>query len=272
MIDFFTVLPVVIVLIFTGIFAGVLAGLLGVGGGIVIVPVLYFIFQGFGVSSESSMAIAVATSLAVIVPTSISSIRSHFKAGNIDTMIMRQWTPFIFLFALLGSLFSKQIDAKLIISLFGIIACFVSVNMIFKNSFTFTFRQLPSRFIQTMMASVVGFLSVMIGIGGGTLGVPILSSLNLATHRAVGTAACFGLFIALPGALMALFLSDTPNDALIGHVGLVSLPALFLIAPLTVIFAPIGVKLGKILNQNQLKKVFAVTLFFTGLRMLYKAY
>ena len=73
-------------------------------------------------------------------------------------------------------------------------------------------------------------------------------------------------------ALMALFLSDTPNDALIGHVGLVSLPALFLIAPLTVIFAPIGVKLGKILNQNQLKKVFAVTLFFTGLRMLYKAY
>ena len=101
MIDFFTVLPVVIVLIFTGIFAGVLAGLLGVGGGIVIVPVLYFIFQGFGVSSESSMAIAVATSLAVIVPTSISSIRSHFKAGNIDTMIMRQWTPFIFLFALL---------------------------------------------------------------------------------------------------------------------------------------------------------------------------
>jgi len=116
--NFFTVLT----LMFTGAFAGVLAGLLGVGGGIVIVPVLFFVFQGFGVSAETAMPIATATSLATIIPTSISSIRSHRKKGNVDFSLLKLLAPFILLSVLCGSWLVTRVDGVLLTALFGVIA------------------------------------------------------------------------------------------------------------------------------------------------------
>ncbi len=106
-------------LVATGVFAGILAGLLGVGGGIVIVPVLFFLFQSFGVSPESAMLIATATSLATIVPTSISSIRSHNKKGNVDFDLLKRWAAFILIGVLLGSWLVTRVDGKLLTVLFG---------------------------------------------------------------------------------------------------------------------------------------------------------
>ena len=109
---------------------------------------------------------------------------------------------------------------------------------------------------------------ILIGIGGGTIGVPLLTAFNVRAHVAVGTAAVFGLLIALPGVLTLLAVGDTPLDAPIGTVGLVNIPAFLLIIPLTILFAPLGVKLGSKLDPKQLKRAFAVVLMFTGLRML----
>jgi uncharacterized membrane protein YfcA len=260
--------PIGIALMGTGILAGILAGLLGVGGGIVIVPVLYFLLQGFGVSSASAMAIATATSLATIVPTAISSVRAHHKKGNVDVELLKLWGGIILLTAIGGSLIASSVSGNFLTWMFGIIAVLVSLNMLFRANAPALFSKLPGKPGQVLMASSVGGLSVMIGIGGGTIGVPLLTSFNVAAHRAVGTAAAFGLLIALPGVITLLIVGQTPVDAPIGTWRLVNIPAFLFIIPLTVLFAPVGAKIGAKLNSQQLKKAFAVVLFFTGTRML----
>ncbi|WP_076924283.1 sulfite exporter TauE/SafE family protein [Pseudoalteromonas sp. EB27] len=260
--------PIVVALIATGIFAGILAGLFGVGGGIVIVPVLYFLLQGFGVSPESAMMIATATSLATIVPTSLSSIRSHHSKGNIDLALIKYWAPFILVMAVVGSIIAHTVRGNALVLMFACIAILVSLNMLFRAGAPALVNQLPGKFGQGVMASIVGGLSVMIGIGGGTIGVPMLNAFNVRAHVAVGTAAVFGLLIALPGVITLLSIGTTPTDAPLGTWGLVNLPAFFLIIPLTILFAPIGVKIGSKLDQKQLKRAFAVVLMITGIRML----
>ncbi|MBH0047569.1 sulfite exporter TauE/SafE family protein [Pseudoalteromonas sp. NZS11_1] len=260
--------PIVAALIATGIFAGILAGLFGVGGGIVIVPVLYFLLQGFGVSPESAMMIATATSLASIVPTSLSSIRSHHSKGNIDLALIKYWAPFILVMAVVGSIIAHSVRGNALVLMFACIAILVSLNMLFRAGAPALVKQLPGKFGQGVMASIVGGLSVMIGIGGGTIGVPMLNAFNVRAHVAVGTAAVFGLLIALPGVITLLSIGTTPTDAPLGTWGLVNLPAFFLIIPLTILFAPIGVKIGSKLDQKQLKRAFAVVLMITGIRML----
>lgn len=263
--------PIVVALIATGVFAGILAGLFGVGGGIVIVPVLYFLLQSFGVSAESAMMIATATSLATIVPTSISSIRSHHAKGNVDISLLKYWAGFILVAAVLGSLLAHSIKGNSLTLMFAIIAILVSCNMMFRAGAPALVQKLPGKVGQGIMATIVGGLSVMIGIGGGTIGVPLLTSFNVKAHIAVGTAAVFGFLIALPGVLTLLTVGTTPADAPIGTFGLVNLPAFLLIIPLTILFAPLGVKIGSKLDQKQLKIAFSVVLMLTGIRMLTQA-
>ena len=261
-------IPTILALAATGVFGGVLAGLLGVGGGIVIVPVLFFLFQSFGVSPESAMVVATATSLATIVPTSISSIRSHHHKGNVDFALLKRWSGLILVGVLAGSWLVTRVDGTLLTAMFGVIATLSALNMLFRTGKSALFQQLPNRFGQSVMGSSIGFFSAMVGIGGGTLSVPILTLYNYPAHKAVGTAAAIGLIISLPGALTMLIAGTAPTDAPVGTLGLINLIGFICIVPLTVIFAPVGATLAAKLNATMLKKVFAVVLLFTGLRML----
>lgn len=261
-------IPTILAMASTGAFAGVLAGLLGVGGGIVIVPVLFFLFQGFGVSPESAMVIATATSLATIVPTSISSTRSHNRKGNVDFDLLKRWAGFILIGVLVGSWLVTRVDGKLLTVLFGVIATLAALNMLFRTGKSTLFEQLPGKAGQTAMGTSIGFFSSMVGIGGGTLTVPMLTLCNYPAHKAVGTAAAIGLIISLPGALTMLILGTTPADAPVGTYGFVNLIGFLCIVPPTVLFAPLGVALASKLDAAKLKKVFAVVLLITGLRML----
>ncbi|GAB2682127.1 sulfite exporter TauE/SafE family protein [Aliiglaciecola aliphaticivorans] len=260
--------PTILALMATGVFAGILAGLLGVGGGIVIVPVLYFLFQHFGVEPSSAMLIATATSLATIVPTSVSSIRSHRKKGNVDFELLKFWWIFVLLGVLIGSFLVTIVNGYWLTLMFAIIATLAALNMLFRASKPPIFNQLPKGPGQSVIASIIGMLSSMVGIGGGTLSVPILTAFNYPAHKAVGTAAAIGLIISLPGALTMLVLGQTPVDAPIFTYGLVNLVGFICIVPLTVLFAPVGASLGAKLDGNLLKRVFAVALLITGGRML----
>nr|WP_242698752.1 sulfite exporter TauE/SafE family protein [Alteromonas sp. 5E99-2] len=260
-------LPVLVALITTGIFAGLLAGLLGVGGGIVIVPVLFFLFQAFGVSPESAMLVATATSLATIIPTSISSIRAHNAKGNVDFVLLKRWGVFILIGVLLGSWLVTRVNGSWLTLLFGVIAILSSLNMLI-GSKKALFNDLPNTAGQAGMATSVGLFSSLVGIGGGTLTVPMLTFCNYPAHRAVGTAAGVGLLISLPAAITMLVVGQTPADAPMGTFGLVNLIGFVCIVPLTVMFAPIGAKLASLLDAQKLKKIFAVVLMITGLRML----
>ena len=261
-------IPTILALSATGVFAGILAGLLGVGGGIVIVPVLFFLFQSFGVSPESAMLVATATSLATIVPTSISSIRSHNKKGNVDFDLLKRWAVFILVGVLLGSWLVTRIEGSMLVMLFGVIAVSSALNMLLRTGKSALYQKLPNITGQRAMGVCIGFFSAMVGIGGGTISVPLLTLYNYPTHKAVGTAAAIGLIISLPGALTMLTLGSTPTDAPAGSFGLVNLFAFASIVPLTVLFAPVGAALAAKLDAVKLKKIFALVLLFTGLRML----
>ncbi len=260
-------LTVILSLIGTGVFAGLLAGMLGVGGGIVIVPVLFFLFQALGVSPESAMVISTATSLATIVPTSVSSIRAHHSKGNVDFALLKAWAPFILVGVLAGSYLVTVLNATYLTLLFGVIATLSAINMLLGKKDAI-FSSLPGRIGQWIMAACIGLFSSMVGIGGGTLTVPTLTFCNYPAHRAVGTAAAVGLIISLPAAITLLFAGTTPIDAPFATYGYVNLLGFICIVPLTVFFAPIGATIASKLDAAMLKKVFAVVLIITGLRML----
>ncbi len=265
-------LPVVAALLLTGAIAGILAGLLGVGGGIVIVPVLYLVFQSLGMSPASAMLVATGTSLLTIFPTSISSARAHYHRGNVDVGLLRIWAIPMVLAVICGSLLATRASGLLLTAIFGTIAILVALNMLLRANAPAVFQSLPGAPGQVTMAGGIGFFSVMMGIGGGTLGVPTMTLCNVPTHRAVGTAAVFGLIIAIPGALVMLFQGVTPADAPPGTFGLVNLPGFAVIVPMTTLMAPLGVKLGARLDGATLKRVFAVFLIIVGTRMLYQTF
>ncbi|AYA64744.1 sulfite exporter TauE/SafE family protein [Alteromonas sp. RKMC-009] len=260
-------LTIILAMMGTGVFAGILAGLLGVGGGIVIVPVLFFLYQALGISADTAMIVATATSLATIVPTSVSSIMAHNRKGNVDFELLKHWAIFILLGVLAGSYLVTKTDGKWLAMMFGIIATLSALNMLIgkKNAIA---QSLPGKGGQSIMATCIGFFSSMVGIGGGTLTVPTLTFCNYPAHRAVGTAAAVGLIISLPAALTMLIVGERPADAPFATFGLVNLLGFACIVPLTVLFAPVGASIANKLNPAMLKKVFALVLIITGVRML----
>jgi uncharacterized membrane protein YfcA len=258
-------------LVVTGGAAGVLAGLLGVGGGIVIVPVLFWVLGALGFPEATSMAVAVATSLATIVPTSISSARAHAAKGNLDTTLLRAWGPFVFAGALGGGLLSFVLDGSALTLIFGVVALAVALNMAVPGTRVPAAAVPALRRAQGAMGAGIGALSALMGIGGGTLSVPTLTLLSVPTHRAVGTAAAFGLVIALPG--MVGFVASGWGVA--GRpplsLGYVNLPAAAIIVSVSVFAAPLGARLAHSLPAARLKQAFALFLGITAMRMLWTA-
>lgn len=258
-----------VIIVLTGVFAGIIAGLLGVGGGILMVPVFFWGLGLLKFPAEISMHVAVATSLAIIIPTSISSMRAHHARGNVDWSLVKSWGPAIALGALLGGFASKVIDGDILRLVFGIIALLVSINLFRPNTVNFSATLPDSMKLQQSIATMIGILSSLMGIGGGTMTVPTMAMFNYDMKRAVGTASALGLFIALPATIGFIWAgwnkSELPPYSL-GYVNLLTVAVMF---PLTVLAAPYGAKLAHHMNPAKLKKVFAVFLGITALRMLW---
>ncbi len=262
------------ILLAVGAVAGTLAGLLGVGGGIVIVPVLYWLTEvGFlDVGADAAIHFAVATSLFTIIPTSISSARAHHRKGSIDLEMFRAWAPFIVAGALLGGVLAANVDAAMLSGVFGLIALIVVLNML--NPKPFSLAESPPAGVvsRAVIAGPIGVFSAMMGIGGGTLSVPVMTLLSFPVHRAVGTAALFGLMIAVPGVLGYVLAGQDIPGLLPYSIGYVNLPAAVIISIATFIFAPLGVKIAHRLNPRHLRFAFAVFLGISGAKMLSEAF
>lgn len=262
-------LVLAVAMLCTGAIAGVLAGLLGVGGGIVIVPVLFILFDYLEIPPQISMHIAVATSLATIIPTSISSARSHHKKGSIDIDMLKSWAPLIFIGAAIGGILSKYLASSSLTLIFGVIALLVSINMALPKKVVIA-DELPKGVVgKGLLPSFIGGFSALMGIGGGTLSVPILSAFSFPIHRAVGTASAFGLVIAIPAVIGFIWSGWSADLRPPYSIGYVSVPAAVLIFSVSVFTAPLGAKLAHSLNPENLKKAFALFLFITSLRMLW---
>ncbi|MCR4266200.1 sulfite exporter TauE/SafE family protein [Nitratireductor sp. ZSWI3] len=252
----------------TGMIGGILAGLLGVGGGIVIVPVLFWVLHTFRIAPEHASHLAVATSLATIIPTSISSMRSHAKRGTVDRSLLRLWGPAVFVGALIGGGLAKVVSGDSLRAIFGVVGLLVAVNMALPKTLVVSEALPVSKWINRLIAGVIGIISSLMGIGGGTLSVPTLSAFSFPAHRAVGTAAAMGLLIAVPGVAGFLYAGLGVEGLPPGSLGYVSLPAALIIAPVSYLFAPLGTRLAHALDAKNLKRVFALFLAITAIRML----
>jgi len=255
-------------LLITGVIGGLIAGLFGVGGGIVIVPILFWIFTSLNFPNEILMHMAIGSSLATIIPTSISSARAHYHRESIEIDIIKKWAPGIFLGAIIGGLSGKYFSVNELKYLFASIAFLVALNMFFKEPLRLGNNFPKSRLLNIIMSSLIGLVSSLMGVGAGTLGVPALVALSVPIHKAIGTAAALGLFIAVPATLGLAFSGfNIPNRPPMS-IGYVNLIAFFIMFPLTVFFAPVGVKLAHRINQRALKSIFGIFLIITSIKML----
>ncbi len=254
-----------------GAFAGVLAGLLGVGGGIILVPAFFYAFSALGYGSPQLMQVCLATSLATIIVTSIRSVLSHNRKGAVDWSILRRWAPGIAVGAVLGVLVVAQLRTATLQAIFGGLALTVALYMVLGRSHWRLGAQMPGGAARAVLSPSVGFLSVLMGIGGGSFGVPIMALYDVAIHRAVATAAGFGVLIAVPS--VAAFLTvDLPQGAAPPYtLGAVNGPAFALVIAMTLLTAPIGAALAHRTDAARLKRIFGLFLIVVALNMLRKA-
>jgi len=260
-----------LLLMATGLFAGLLAGLLGVGGGLIMVPVLELALPYAGFPREWCMHVAVATSLAAIVPTSISSSRAHHRRGGIDWKLARAWAPGVVIGGLAGSLLASSVSDGVLTGVFGVVATLISLKMFLPLDHLRVSERVPTGLIGKLIAALIGGVSSMMGIGGGTLSVPAMTLTGGAIHQAVGTAAFFGLLLSVPGT--AGYLLASPGVALPGAtVGLVSFGVLALVAPMSMLTAPAGARLAHSLDRRTLSKIFGGFLCLVALRMLLRTF
>ena len=252
-----------------GLIAGVLAGLLGVGGGLVIVPMLVFCFVKQGIPTEVIMHLALGTSLASIIFTSISSFMSHHRRGAVDWAIVRQIVPGILIGTFAGTFVASGLSTNFLKGFFSVFLYSVATQMIL-NKKPKAPRELPQTPGMLGMGGVIGVASALVGIGGGSLSVPFMLWCNVAAHRAIGTSAAIGFPIAIAGAIGYVFNGTKAGGTLPAYCwGYVYLPALVGIVCTSVLTAPLGAKLAHALPVDKLKRIFALFLYVVATKMVW---
>lgn len=259
-----------LIYIILGAFTGIFAGLLGVGGGLVIVPMLMIVFPYQHIAPEIVMHMALGTSLASIIFISISSALAHNRHGGVDWCIVRNITLGIMIGTYGGSYIAALISAKYLQLGFACYLLYAAKNILFSKEIQAA-RELPAFFGLSIVGVVIGAVSSMVGIGGGSLSVPYMIYHNIDMRRAIGTSAAIGLPIAIAGAagyaVNGFNVASLPPYSL----GYIYLPALVGIVILSILTAPYGAKLAHTLPVAFIRKGFAILLLIIALRMMYQA-
>jgi uncharacterized membrane protein YfcA len=255
----------------TGLVSGLLAGLLGVGGGIVIVPVLSVVLPLLGIDPAVQHKLAIATSLATIIPTSIVSARKHHAKGAVDGPLLRSIAVAMVLGTLAGTALVASLRGQTLTLIFAVVALLVAANLgLTGENFRLRDRLPGGAALQAIAAGIGGF-SALMGIGGGTLGVPVLAMFGTPIRSAVATASVFGILISIPATIASIFLGwGNPGNPPYS-LGYVSLVGVATIAPTSILAAPWGVKLAHSIPPLWLKRAFAVFLVVTAVRMFVAA-
>ena len=266
------IIPLVLLLLSLGVVAGFLAGLLGVGGGIVLVPGLYYIFGSlqsqFGFDPAYLMHMSVATSLAIIVPTGSSSAFAHHKKGGVDFGLVKAIGGGIVIGVIVATWIAKGLDVQTMRMIFATALMIMACIMILGRSrFQAEDGEPPKQPKTSIAGFVIGAISTMIGIGGATLSVPYMSMHGIKMHRAVGTASALGLVISIPATIGFMIIGWNLDNLPPFSLGYVNALAWICIIPVSVMIAPLGAKAAHKISVRRLKVTFAVFMIIVALNM-----
>lgn len=257
-------------LLATGVVAGVAAGLLGIGGGAIIVPVLFYLYGALDMAETHRMQLCIGTSLATIIFTSIASTRAHMSHGAVDRDLLWLLTPGVIIGVVIGSETAQILRSETLTAVFAAILLLIALKMLTPSNWSLR-DSMPGKPISFVLGIIIGGLSSLMGIGGGSLSVPTMTACAVPIKRAVGTAAAIGLAIGLVGALdfaIGGLRVEAATPTSFGHVDLL---AVAIIVPMTMKFAPKGAALAHKLDAAMLKKVFAVFLILISVKMIWSS-
>ncbi|MEO8007121.1 MAG: sulfite exporter TauE/SafE family protein [Betaproteobacteria bacterium] len=260
-----------IVYLLMGLFVGFFAGLLGIGGGLILVTLMVYLFTLQGFPPDRLLHLALGTSIASIVFTSISSLRAHHKHGAVRWDIVRTAIPGLVVGTLLGTLVADQFKSKYL-AIFFVVFVYCSAVQMFANVKPKPTRQLPGRPGMTLTGVVVGILSSLVGVGGGVMTIPLMSLCNVPMRQVIGTSAALGLPIAVAGSIGYVVTGLGKDHLPPLSIGYVYLPALVGIVIGTFITVPRGARMAHTIPVTRLKKIFAVILFILATRMLWSLF
>jgi uncharacterized membrane protein YfcA len=260
------VLELVLLGLTAGSAAGVLAGLLGIGGGVVIVPVVYYGLVETGVAPDEAAHIAVATSLAAIAPAAITSFLTHWRAGNTDIHFLRDWGPGIALGVVIAQFSAPHVRGAALSCIFGVICLLFAVRFAFPTYFRPLLRSPPGGAFRVFSGLGIGAVSGFAGIGGGILTNIVMTLSGLPMHKSIGRAAAAGVIVSIPATLVAALATNAQDATAIGSIDV----AIWIcIAPVQAAGAWFGARLALHIDGNILSRLLALTLLGTGASMMY---
>jgi len=254
----------------TAIPVGFVAGLFGIGGGLITVPFLYYIFGNLGIDQTYIMHLAVGTSFAIIIPTSIVSVLTHHKFNAVDFNIVKGYGIFVIIGVIVGTIFAAILKTKSLVLFFSIVILFLGIYLLLikeKGQNTISEMKL---YLKILFGSIVGFISAIMGIGGAVMNVPILKFFGYSINKAIGSAAAIGFLIALFGATGFLISGSYLNTNLPLSVGFLNVPAFLIFIPITTFMARIGARTVHKIDKNKISKFFGIFLLIVASKFFYE--
>ena len=252
----------------TAIFAGFFAGFLGIGGGIITVPCLFYIFGAIGMGKSFIMHLAVGTSFAIIVPTAIMSVYTHYKHKAVDFSVVRNYGIFVVAGVIIGTFFAASMQTKSLVLFFSIVMYLLALNLIFLKE-KVKMRLKFSLLQRSALGLIVGFVSSLMGIGGAIMNVPILKFVGYTINKAIGSAASIGFFISVFGCLGFLITGILIKINMPFSVGFINVPAFLIFIPITILMARVGATTVHKMKREIITRLFGFFLIIIASRFLY---
>ena len=260
----------IIVLSLTAVPVGFFAGLFGIGGGIITVPFLFYIFGKLGLSENYLMHLAVGTSFAIIIPTSAVSVITHNKFKSVDFNIVRSYGIFVVLGVICGSIYASSLNTESLIIFFSLVIYFLGFYLLFLKEKEKTVIIKIKLHLKIIFGFVVGFISSLMGIAGAIMNVPILKFFGYSINKAIGSAAAIGFFIALSGAIVFSFTGTYLKTNIPLSIGFINIPAFLIFIPITTFMAQIGANTAHKIDKKKISKYFGIFLIIIASRFLYE--
>ena len=257
-------------MVLTAVPVGFVAGLFGIGGGLITVPFLYYIFNTAGINQDYIMHLAVGTSFAIIIPTSTVSVMTHHKFKAVDFDIVKSYGIYVVLGVIFGTIFAASLKTKSLVLFFSIIILLLGIYLLLLKEKETSITLEIKLHLKVVLGFLAGFISAPMGIGGAVMNVPILKFFGYSINKAIGSAAAIGFLIALFGATGFLVSGSYLNTNLPLSIGFLNIPAFLIFIPITTFMARIGARTVHKIDKNKISKYFGIFLLVIAAKFLYE--